>query len=239
MNKGPLASQWEAKSVGENQSSKMSLLRRASLSSPKPCPLWPPKQSIRQSQDPEIDNKIQSREAVRQQDLLIAPANAALCCKLSIHAAPNCQSGWLSSISLCGMSELLTGNVQAGFGKASHWLNLFNVAYSEKLGISVFPGSLNIALDHVFDWFDARYEAHRIWFGREEYGGERDILLLPCQLVSLGHRRAFLWTPTTAARDRRDPWVVEIVADVNLRDHFGLQDGDVVEITVPTSGVQR
>ena len=137
------------------------------------------------------------------------------------------------------MSELLTGNVQAGFGKASHWLNLFNVAYSEKLGISVFPGSLNIALDQVFDWFDARYEAHRIWFGREEYGGERDILLLPCELVSLGHRRAFLWTPTTAAKDRRDPWVVEVVSDVNLRDQFGLQDGDVVEIRVPTSGVQR
>jgi hypothetical protein len=72
------------------------------------------------------------------------------------------------------MSELLTGKVQAGFGNASHWLKLFNVAYSQKLGISVFPGSLNIALDHVFDWFDARYETHRIWFGREEYGGERD-----------------------------------------------------------------
>ena len=118
-------------------------------------------------------------------------------------------------------------------------MKLFNVAYSEKLGISVFPGSLNIALDHVFDWFDARYEAHRIWFGREEYGGERDILLLPCELVSLDHRRTFLWTPTTAARDRRDPWVVEVVSDVNLRDQFGLQDGDVVEIRVPTSGVQR
>src|SRR6266536_5875543 len=162
------------------------------------------------------------------------------CCKLSIHAVPNCQSaGWLSSISLSGMSELLTGKVQAGFGKASHWLKLFNVAYSEKLAISVFPGSLNIALDHVFAWFVARYEAHRIWFGREEYGGERDILLLPCELVSLDHRRAFLWTPTTAVRDRRDPWVVEVVADVNLRDHFGLQDGNVVEIRVPTSGVQR
>ena len=68
------------------------------------------------------------------------------------------------------------------------------------------------------------------WFGREEYGGERDILLLPCDLVSLDYRRAFLWTPTTAARDRRDPWVVEIVADVNLRYHFGLQDGDGVVI---------
>jgi hypothetical protein len=44
----------------------------------------------------------------------------------------------------------------------------------------------------VFDWFDARYEAHRIWFGREEYGGERDILLLPCELVNLDHRKAVL-----------------------------------------------
>jgi CTP-dependent riboflavin kinase len=41
-----------------------------------------------------------------------------------------------------------------------------------------------------------------------------------------------------AAKDRQDPWVVEIVADVNLRDHFGLQNGDLVEISVPTSGVK-
>jgi CTP-dependent riboflavin kinase len=136
--------------------------------------------------------------------------------------------------SLGRMSELLAGKIQAGFGDASRWLKLFNAAYSEKLGMPVFPGSLNIALDHVFDWFDVRYKAHTIWFGREEYGGERDILLLPCELVSLDRRRAFLWTPTTAARDRRDPWVVEIVADINLRHHFGLQDGDVVEIRVPT-----
>ena len=90
------------------------------------------------------------------------------------------------------MSELLVGKVQAGFGDAARWLKLFNAAYSQKLGMSVFPGSLNIALDHVFDWFDARYESHRIWFSREEYRGERDILLLPCDRVSLDHRRAFL-----------------------------------------------
>ena len=138
---------------------------------------------------------------------------------------------------LNSMSEVLAGKVQAGFGDASRWLNLFNTAYSQKLGMSVFPGALNIALDHVFNWFDARYEPHRICFGREEYGGERDILLLPCELVSLDHRKAFLWTPTTAARDRQDPWVVEIVADVNLRSHFGLHDDDVVEIRVPTSGI--
>src|SRR5215471_12514391 len=133
------------------------------------------------------------------------------------------------------MSEFLAGKVQAGVGNASHWLKLFNAAYSKKLRMSVFPGSLNVALDHVFNWFETCYQAHTIWFGREEYGGERDILLLPCELVNLDHRKGFLWTPTTAARDRRDPWVVEVVADVNLRDHFGLQDGDVVEIRVAIS----
>ena len=56
------------------------------------------------------------------------------------------------------MSEVLVGKLQTGFGAASRWLRLFNSAYSEKLGMPVFPGSLNIALDHVFDWFDSRYE---------------------------------------------------------------------------------
>ena len=132
------------------------------------------------------------------------------------------------------MSEFLAGKVQAGLGDAARWLKLFNAAYSEKLGMPVFPGSLNIALDHVFDWFDARYEAHTIWFGREGVPRRARHTAAPCELVNLDHRRAFLWTPTTAARDRRDPWVVEIVADVNLRNHFGLQDGDVVEIRVTT-----
>ena len=136
------------------------------------------------------------------------------------------------------MSELLVGKVQTGFGDASRWLKLFNSAYSEKVGMPVFPGSLNIALDHVFDWFDARYEAHRIWFGREGYGGERDILLLPCELVSFDHRRSFLWTPTTVEGIDEIRGSSRSLPTVNLRNHFGLRDGDVVEIRVPTSGVQ-
>jgi len=39
-----------------------------------------------------------------------------------------------------------------------------------------------------------------------------------------------LWTPTTAVRNRPDPWVVEVIAGVNLRDAYALADGDVVEI---------
>ena len=128
---------------------------------------------------------------------------------------------------------VLEGRVQPGKGDASRWLLRFNAAYRRKLGMPVFPGSLNVALPHAFDWFAPALQASLMWFGREEYGGERDILLLPCRLRNLGDLSAFLWTPTTAARDRPDPWVIEIVAPVGLRTTFGLNDGDVVVVELP------
>lgn len=135
------------------------------------------------------------------------------------------------------MGELLRGKVQTGKGDASHWLRLFNAAYSRKLRMAVYPGSLNLALDRAFDWFATRYEAHTIWFPREEYGGERDILMLSCELVDLDRRRAFLWTPTTAARNRPDPWVVELICEVKLRETCGLEDGDIVALALSVDAV--
>ena len=132
--------------------------------------------------------------------------------------------------------HLVVGRVQPGKGDASHWLDRFNAAYRRKLGMPVFPGSLNLALGFAFDWEAPDLQPHVIWLGREEYGGERDILLVPCRLRSLGGQRAFLWTPTTAARDRPDPWVIEIVAPVGLRATFGLRDGDAVTVELPAGG---
>ena len=124
----------------------------------------------------------------------------------------------------------LSGRVQPGKNDASHWLEKFNQPYSKKTGMAVFPGSLNLALEEKFDWFAPIYKPHIIWFGREEYGGERDILLLPCTLPNQGNRCAFLWTPTTAARERPDPCVIEIITDVKLRDVYGLADGNIVDV---------
>jgi hypothetical protein len=57
-------------------------------------------------------------------------------------------------------------------------------------------------------------------FGK--YGGERDILLLPCGLDNLNTERAMLWNSTTAARDRSDPWVVELIASTKLARNLRL-----------------
>ena len=132
------------------------------------------------------------------------------------------------------MGERLRGRLQSGKEDASHWLQLFNAAYSRKLQMPVYPGSLNLALEHTFDWL-RRNATKPTSFGsaREEYGGERDVLLLPCELADFERRKAFLWTPTTAARSRPDPWVVELVCDIGLRDTYRLQDGDVLAVELP------
>lgn len=124
----------------------------------------------------------------------------------------------------------LHGRIQSGKGDASRWLRKFNTAYARKVGHPIFPGSLNIALPEPFDWFSSENARRTVWFGRDEYGGERDILLIPCRLISLAGEPAWLWTPTTAARDREDSWVIEIVASRPLRADFGLVDGAAVEI---------
>ena len=127
-------------------------------------------------------------------------------------------------------NTFLTGRVQSGEGDASRWLSKFNAAYSRKLGVPVFPGSLNIALSASFNWFDPGMVRRTVAFDRAEYGGERDILLVACLLANLANERAWLWTTTTAAHDRPDPWVIELIAAKNLRETYGLVDGSTVDI---------
>jgi len=127
-------------------------------------------------------------------------------------------------------SHTLTGRVQTGEGNASHRLSQFNAAYSRKLRMPVYPGSLNIVLEQPFDWFAPVHQQHIVSFGREEYGGERDILLLRCRLRSLRDQPGYLWTTTNAARDYSNACVLEIIASVGLREVYGLRDGDQVVV---------
>ena len=133
------------------------------------------------------------------------------------------------------MIELLRGKVEPGENDASKWLSLFNAEYSRKLGMPVFPGSLNLRLDQPFDWLAPRYQPSIIRFGQEEYGGERDILMLPCILASLGRRRAFLWRPIHPPLGAGMADIVEIVANVKLRDTYELTDGTLVEVELNLS----
>ena len=56
------------------------------------------------------------------------------------------------------MKTVISGRVQPGKNDASHWLDKFNEPYSKKTGMAIFPGSLNLALNENFDWFQPAYQ---------------------------------------------------------------------------------
>jgi CTP-dependent riboflavin kinase len=129
----------------------------------------------------------------------------------------------------------LIGRVETGQGDASRWLAKFNHAYATKIGTPIFPGSLNLRLSEPLDWKTTTVRGLTIEFSREEYGGERDILLVPCRLTSLDGLRAHLWTTSRVLSDPDPPYLIEVVTSVGLRDAFGLEDGDLVELELGTS----
>ena len=126
----------------------------------------------------------------------------------------------------------LTGRVQSGKGDAARRLLALMDAYTFKIGVPIFPGTLNLKLEEPFDWFAPELLEDIVWFERIEHGGERDIVLLPCVLTNLQGNGAFLWSTTNAARDPALRRMIEIISPLDLRGTYGLVDGDAVEIEV-------
>lgn len=66
-----------------------------------------------------------------------------------------------------------------------------------------------------------------------EYGGEVNVSILPCRLFS---RSAFVLRTDCDDGKHGDPpeATLEIASNVGLRSAYGVNDGDVVEVTLTT-----
>ena len=122
-----------------------------------------------------------------------------------------------------------------GLGGAAHWLRLYAAAYERKTGVGVHPGTLNLRVDKEFPLLATEHAEQLIVMRTAEYGGIRDILMLPCVLSSLEGLRAFIWRTSHAEEVAEDRRILEILAEVNLRETFGLKNGDEVEVSVGLS----
>lgn len=127
----------------------------------------------------------------------------------------------------------LVGVVQDGKHDAHLWLARFAAAYEGWLGEPIFPGSLNLNIGKTFDWQAGDLLPFRRTFSLKPFGGERDLYIVPCRITQPQEQPAYLWTTTTAADDRPDPQVVELIASVKLRDIPGLATGSTLEILYP------
>jgi riboflavin kinase len=124
------------------------------------------------------------------------------------------------------MKQLLRGRVRSGRGDFGFWLAKLEEYYRAKTGMSLFPGTLNVELPEPYSLPRKliRLEGH-------EYGGTVSVSIVPCRILGLA--ACILRTDRNESGAGDHPrTIVEVAAEVNLRETFGLQDGDVVEIEV-------
>jgi CTP-dependent riboflavin kinase len=124
----------------------------------------------------------------------------------------------------------LRGRVVAGRGDFARWITLLSDLYLAKTGLRLFPGTLNLQLDHVYD-----LPATRLRLEGTDYGGTVSVNLVPCRIFG---RAAFILRTDANETDQGDHprSLIEIAAEVKLRDVHHLSDGDLVEVEVDPVG---
>ncbi len=126
--------------------------------------------------------------------------------------------------------DVLHGKVFTGIGDYARWIEMYQEHYRAKTGVSLFPGTLNLRLDQPYELPIGKV----IRLEGAEYGSRVSVSILP---VRLFERQGFVLRPdlpqSASAEDAADRLAtLEIAADVKLRDAYGIEDGDDIEIVV-------
>jgi len=122
---------------------------------------------------------------------------------------------------------VLKGVVVSGMGNFSFWIEKLESYYTQKTGMRLFPGTLNLRLAEPYS-----LPAEVIRLEKEEYGGTVSVSLVPCSVFG---KQAFLLRTDAneEGRGHHPKNIIEIATDVKLRDAYGLRDGDEVEVDFP------
>jgi riboflavin kinase len=122
--------------------------------------------------------------------------------------------------------SVLRGTVVSGMGNFSFWLEKLESFYTQKTGIRLFPGTLNLRLEEPYS-----LPEEVIRLEKEEYGGTVSVSMVPCSVFG---RRAFLLRTDAneAGQGHHSKNIIEIATDIKLRDAYQLSDGDEVEVHI-------
>jgi len=123
----------------------------------------------------------------------------------------------------------ITGKVVSGKNHFS-WV-LKNIEglwdlYKKKSGLSLFPGTLNIELDYEFSipLNSVRIESY-------EYGGDVSASFYPCT-VDIYKGIIIRTDKNESGKGAHSKFIIEIGAEVKLREVLNLSDGDNISIKI-------
>lgn len=123
------------------------------------------------------------------------------------------------------------GKVFSGLGEGRYYVSLkgYREQFVKKLGIDPFPGTLNLRIPKEEMAVKRRLDAER-GIEIEGFTAENrnfgEVKAFKCRVNGLD---AFIVMPK---RTHHQSDVVEVIAEVKLRDALNLRDGDVVEVEV-------
>ena len=126
---------------------------------------------------------------------------------------------------------VLEGEIVSGFGEGSYYIGLdqYQEQFREKLGFEPYPGTLDVKLNSDSLKYRSRLEAAD---GIKVEGfstDERNYGDVKCFPAKIKEEDAAIVMPYRTSHEER---VIEMISDVNFREKYGLEDGDLVEVEV-------
>jgi riboflavin kinase len=124
-------------------------------------------------------------------------------------------------------NKSISGYVRGGIGEGAYYVSQdqYKKQFSDKLGFDAYPGTLNVKInkEELAGLLAAKSPIKIDGFATEE----RSFGPLTAYKIEINSKRAAIVIPE---RTRHDDDIVEIIADVNLRDALGLKEKSVIEI---------
>jgi riboflavin kinase, archaea type len=116
------------------------------------------------------------------------------------------------------------GRVVSGRADFGLWIHRLSDFYEKKTGRLLYPGTLNIELPTPYS-----LPPEVIRLEANEYGGSVSVSIVPCRIFD---RQAFLLRTDQNERGtgHHAQNIIEIAADIRLRDAYQLKDGDWVDV---------
>lgn len=109
----------------------------------------------------------------------------------------------------------MKAQVVGGKGEGAKYIEVYSAKIEKAVGMKPYPGTLNLKIENLPPLEYIEIPA----FGK--FGA---IKLAPC---AVNYERAFIVVPE---KGKREPDVIEIIAEKNIKALLGLEDGDFVDI---------